>query len=361
MTELRAWDSVCRQDRILPFLRLTTSLPRLTSLRLTKVHLSRLPAAALAQAVLNTPHVEIDPLNHSLSPYQATVLLTTLASHPRPLLTHLSLLHCSLTQAPAHLLATTVAKLTSFSALWVELTQEQVVAMITALAAHDSKLRSLVMPDYYTAEVATRAVDPAILVEALASLETLTYGCHVPPQLWPRLARGETRLRSLTVQRRFLMDLSPTVLAGAINILKQVDFEQNFPEDEGSEYVDCFTRDQVKEVFEQMAKKTNLKKVSLEISEENILNHLELPNGLFAQALVNVEDLTIHVKNEPHFYPELEELMILCTKPSKNHKLKRLSISVSSTSGHKFCLPSSLVSDVVLQVGEVRLIGCIDV
>ena len=157
MTDIRRWGEACREDRLLPFLTHLTSLPCLSSLHLTKVHLSRLPAAALVQAVLATPSVQLDPLSNSLTTYQASLLLASLSSSKTgsPGLSHLTLRNCSLTAVCPHLMVS-LANLSSFTALWVEFSPAQLEVMVTSLANPSSKLRSLTLPDYYCAGLATR-------------------------------------------------------------------------------------------------------------------------------------------------------------------------------------------------------------
>ena len=160
VTDIRRWGESCREDRLLPFLLHLTSLPCLQSLHLTKVHLSRLPAAALVQAVLATPTVELDPLSNSLTTYQASLLLASLSSSSSkkvndPKLSHLTLRNCSLTAVCPHLMAS-LANLSSFTALWVEFSPAQLEVMVASLANPSSKLRSLTLPDYYCAGLATR-------------------------------------------------------------------------------------------------------------------------------------------------------------------------------------------------------------
>ena len=161
VTDIRRWGESCREDRLLPFLLHLASLPCLQSLHLTKVHLSRLPAAALVQAVLATPTVELDPLSNSLTTYQASLLLASLSSSSDcrskndSKLSHLTLRNCSLTAVCPHLMAS-LANLSSFTALWVEFSPAQLEVMVTSLANPSSKLRSLTLPDYYCAGLATR-------------------------------------------------------------------------------------------------------------------------------------------------------------------------------------------------------------
>ena len=142
MTDIRRWGETCREDRLLPFLTHLTSLPCLSSLHLTKVHLSRLPAAALIQAVLAIPRVELDPLSNSLTTYQASLLLASLSSSKNPGLAHLTLRNCSLTAVCPHLMAA-LTNLASFTALWVEFTPVQLEVMLTSLTSSNSRLRAL--------------------------------------------------------------------------------------------------------------------------------------------------------------------------------------------------------------------------
>ena len=103
-----------------------------------------------------------------------------------------------------------------------------------------------------------------------------------------------------------------------------------------------------------------MKKLTLEISKENILNHLELPPGLFAQALLNVEEVMIEVKDERVFYEEIVELFRRVSS-SKDSKLQKLELVVKSTTKHELRLPSSLVSNVILKIQELKLQGCVHI
>ena len=313
------------------------------------------------QALVSTPEVLLDPLSYSLSRYQATIFLSQLATCPCPSLTHLTLRHCSLTSVPPPLLARAVARLTSFTALWVELSHTQVPALFTALADPSSRLRHLSLSDYYGTEMVTRLeVEPDTLARALASLETLTYSCHLPPQFWRLLAEGEARLRRITVPRRFAIECPAEDLASALNNLEQLDFEKDFSEDSEGEFVDCFNSEQVIKVFEKMSKNTKLKKVTVEISEENILNHLELIHGLFAEALSNVEEVKIIVKNEVHFNSEITHLFHLLGLTA-NYRLRKLWLSVDSQPA-KFKLDPGVVSQLDSgKVQEIKLDGDIKI
>ena len=366
MTDIRRWGEACREDRLLPFLTHVTSLPCLASLHLTKVHLSRLPAAALVQAVLATPKVELDPLSNSLTTYQASLLLASLSSSDRtsktsnPGLSDLTMRNCSLTSVCPHLMAS-LANLSSFTALWVEFSPDQLEVMLTSLASPNSRLRSLTLPDYYCAGLATRALQPDTLATALASLQYLSYGCHVPEQLWKMMAEGQARIKRMEVRRKFLIEHpSADILARALNTLQEIDFEKNFPEDEDSEYADCFHGNQVVKIFERMSRSTNVRKLTLEISEENILNHLELPPGLFAQALLNIEEVIIEVKDERIFYEEIIDLLRRIST-SKESKLQKLELRVMSSTKHKLTLPSALVSNVILRMQDLCLHGCVHI
>ena len=209
--------------------------------------------------------------------------------------------------------------------------------------------------------LATRALQPETLSTALASLESLSYGCHVPDQLWKLMAEGKAKTKTMDMRRRFLIEHpSADILARALNTLEEIDFEKNFPEDEESEYSDCFHDKQVIKIFERMSWKTSVKKLTLEISKENILNHLELPPGLFAQALLNVEEVMIEVKDERVFYEEIVELFRRVSV-SKDSKLQKLEVMVKSTTKHELRLPSSLVSNVILKVQELKLQGCVHI
>ena len=366
VTDIRRWGEPCREDRLLPFLSHLTSLPCLSSLHLTKVHLSRLPAASLVQAVLATPIVELDPLSNSLTTYQASLLLASLSSSDqaskmgKPKLSHLTLRNCSLTAVCPHLM-TALANLSSFTALWVEFSPAQLEVLLTSLASSNSRLRSLTLPDYYCAGLATRALQPDTLATALASLQSLSYGCHVPDQLWNMMAEGRGRIKRMDVRRKFLIEHpSPDILARALNTLEEIDFEKNFPEDEDSEYADCFHGNQVVKIFERMSRSTSVKKLTLEINEENILNHLELPPGLFAKALLNIEEVIIEVDDERVFYEEIIELFRQIST-SKESKLQKLRLNVRSSTKHKLSLPSALVSNIILRMQDLKLHGCVHI
>ena len=363
MTDIRRWGEACREDRLLPFLTHLTSLPCLSSLHLTKVHLSRLPAAALVQAVLATPSVQLDPLSNSLTTYQASLLLASLSSSKtgNPGLSHLTLRNCSLTAVCPHLMAS-LANLSSFTALWVEFSPAQLEVMLTSLASSNSKLRALTLPDYYCAGLATRALQPDTLATALASLQSLSYGCHVPDQLWKIMAEGKARIKRMNVRRKFLIEHpSADILARALSTLEEIDFEKNFPEDEDSEYADCFHGHQVVKIFERMSRSSSsVRKLTLEIGEENILNHLELPPGLFAKALLNIEEVTIEVEDERVFYKEIIELFRQISM-SKESKLQKLELIVRSSTKHELSLPSVLVSNVILRIQDLKLHGCVHI
>ena len=261
---------------------------------MSQVHLSRLPATVLVQALLATPIVHLDPLSNSFTTYQASLLLASLSSHGRSTstnnlrLSHLSLSNCSLTSVCPELMSS-LANLDSFTTSLVEFSPVQLEVMLKALTSPKSQLKALTLPDYYCARLATKALQPEILATALASLHSLCYGGHVPDQLWKMMAEGKARIRRIQVGRSFLIEHpSPDILARAINSLEEIDFEKDFPEDDESEYADCFDGSQVIEIFERMSRGTSVRKLTLEISEENILNHLELPSGLFARALADL-------------------------------------------------------------------------
>lgn len=199
------------------------------------------------------------------------------------------------------------------------------------------------MNDYYGTEMVTRlGVDPSTLALALTSRERITYSCHLPLEFWLLLGAGEAKLHKMQVPRRFAVECPPEHLAMALNMLKELDFERDFAEDGDAEDSDCFSSEQVVKIFEQMAKNTKLNKVSVEISEENILNHYELPSGLFALALANVEEVRIQVKDERHFHPEISELLTLLGNTT-NTSTRRVWLSVDS-SGKKFPLDSALIA-----------------
>ena len=103
-----------------------------------------------------------------------------------------------------------------------------------------------------------------------------------------------------------------------------------------------------------------MRKLTLEISEENILNHLELPSGLFAKALINVEEVIIDLKDEGAFYAEIVDLLqhIRVSEPST---LQKLELRVKSPTKRKLSLCSDLVSDVVLKLERLTLLGCLDI
>ena len=255
-----------------------------------------------------------------------------------------------------------LANLSSFTALWVEFSPAQLEVMLTSLASPNSRLRALTLPDYYCAGLATRALQPDTLATALASLQSLSYGCHVPDQLWKIMAEGKARIKRMNVRRKFLIEHpSADILARALSTLEEIDFEKNFPEDEDSEYADCFHGHQVVKIFERMSRSSSsVRKLTLEIGEENILNHLELPPGLFAKALLNIEEVTIEVEDERVFYKEIIELFRQIST-SKESKLQKLELSVRSSTKHELSLPSVLVSNVILRIQDLKLHGCVNI
>ena len=109
-----------------------------------------------------------------------------------------------------------------------------------------------------------------------------------------------------------------------------------------------------------MSGSSSVKKLTLEISEENILNHLELPPGLFAKALLNVEEVIIEVEDERVFYEEIIELFRRIGT-SKDSKLQKLEINARSSTKHKLSLPSALVSNVILRMQDLKLHGCVHI
>jgi len=155
---------------------------------------------------------------------------------------------------------------------------------------------------------------------------------------------------------------SADILARALNTLEEIDFERNFPEDEDSEYADCFHANQVVKIFERMSGgKSSVKKLIVKISEDNILNHLELPPGLFAKALLNIEEVIIEVEDERVFNEEIIELFRRISASSKELQLQRLELNVRSSKKHELALPSTLVSNVILRIQDLKLHGCVHI